>query len=180
MDDPIAKSAKKPVASAMERLRQRDQVASTYSVVVDREWAKEHLEVVEAIARAERLGEADPMLEARRAELEKRRGDAVVEFKFRHCSPVRYESLLNEYRPTAEQRQQAEGMPASAQPRWAPGFRPALVAAVVVEPKLTEEEIVELFGEEGESILSPGEAMELFVAAIAASNNVPRFVPADL
>lgn len=183
MDDlaPIIESARRPAATAMERLRQRDQVANRYPVIIDREWAKERLEVVEAITRAKRTGGDPTDLEAKLAELEERKGEAVLEFTFRHCSPVRFESLLHEHRPTAEQREEAKGLPANLQPRWAPSFRPALVAEVLIEPKLSPEEIGELFGEGGNgSVLSPAEAMELFSAAMAASNNVPRFETIEL
>lgn len=182
MDDlaPIIESARQPAVSAMERLRQRDQVANRYPVIIDREWAKERLEVVEAITRAKRTGGNASDLEARLAELEERRGEAVLEFTFRHCSPVRYETLLHEHRPTAEQREEAKGQPANLQPRWAPSFRPALVEEVLIEPKFSREEIGELFGEGAEqSILSPAEAMELFSAAMAASNIVARFETAE-
>ena len=120
-------------------------------------------------------------LEKRKAKLEARKGDAVLEFRFRHCSPVRYETLLSEYRPTEEMRQEAAGQPNRVQPMWRPEFRPAFVEEVLLDPKLTRAEIDELFMPTTEDApLSPAEASELFSAALLASNTVIRFEPRDL
>lgn len=177
----VADTARPAAASAIDRLRNRDRIASTYIVVTDREWAEEMLKTREELkalstfltnkANKDRYAE----LEGRLAELESRKGDAVVEFKFRFCSPVRYEKLLSANRPTDEQREQAKAEGGRA-PNWAPTFRPALISEVLAEPQLSEEEVTALFGDEqGDSLLSPAEAMELFTTALMASNSVPRF-----
>lgn len=185
----IADTARPAARSAIERLRTRDEVAGTYPVVIDREWAAEMLAVSEklagfglAVGNKSRQAEV-ATLEARKAELEERKVDAIIEFKFRHCSPVRFEDLLSKHRPTDEQREQAK-LPGQVAPRWAASFRPAFVAEVLISPVLTGDEVLELFGEDtivtedgvtDRSLLSPGEAAELFTAAMIASNNVARF-----
>ena len=176
----IADSARPAAASAMARLRSRGQVAGTYTVVLDRDWAREHLEVTEALERAKRLGSSAAELEQRKAALDAGRAEAVLEFQFRHCSPVRYETLLSEYRPTEEMRQEAAGRPGGQQPMWRPDFRPAFVEEVLIDPPLTRAEIDELFMSSDSAPISPAEASELFAAALMASNTVIRFEPRDL
>lgn len=172
----IATSAQLPVEQALERLRNRDRCAATYTLVLDREWAKEHFEACEALALAHRVGRAERITECEeaKAKLADRRAEAVMEFGFRHCSPVRYESLLAAHRPTEEQRQEAKELPSTQQPRWAPSFRPAFVAETLLFPVMTAEEVETLF--DGD-LLSPAEAAELFMTALVASNQVTRFEP---
>jgi len=181
MEDPNTTAARPAASSALERLRNRDKVVGSYTVVLKPEWADERVAVLtelESLANHLTNKQAKArhdQLTARLAELEEQRGDAVLEFKFRHCSPVRYETLLSEHRPTDDQREQAKGMGRQS-PNWAPSFRPAFIHEVLVEPELTEEVCYELFGEASEhSLLTPGEAAELFTAALMASNTVRRF-----
>lgn len=178
-------AAKEPVGRAIDRLRNRDKVAGTYTVVLDREWAAARLEAVEELSVLTPIGKPTPEQQARIDELhndiwllDQRRSEAVIEFKFRHCSPVRYEQLLSDHRPSDEQRKQAAEM-GSRVPTFAPSFRPAFVHEVLLEPAMNIEEITELFGEtpggDVHGLLNNGEAAELFTAAMVASNNVPRF-----
>ena len=171
--------------SPIDRLRGRGQVAGSYPVVIDRDWAAAMLRVTEEITSSNLLGigskatvKTTDRLKVEKQDLEARRGEAVIEFRFRHCSPLRYERMLSEHRPTDEQREEAKANGMGAAPRWSTGFRPAFVHEVLIEPILSREEVDELFGEGVEqSILTPGEAAELFTAALVASNNVARFEP---
>ena len=175
----IVESARVPTLNAMERLRQRDKVASTYSLVLDREWAKAHMDACLELERAKRGDNFEEIAAAElaKAELAGQREGAVLEFQFRHCSPVRYETLMSDHRPTEKMREETKGQPLSAQPRWAPTFRPAFIMETLISPILIAEEIEELFDPPPElaAILSPAEAAELFMAALMASNSVTRF-----
>ena len=176
MEDIIVETARPAAATAIERLRNRNKVAGTYLVALDREWAEEMRKVRADMDRLSTFtSNADAKrqfkeAEARKAELEERRGDAVLEFKFRHCSPVRYDTLVAAHRPTKEQLEKDPKL------TFSPSFRPALLAEVLIEPALTLEEINEMFGEgdSEDSLLSPAEAASLFSAALIASNSVTR------
>ena len=175
MEDTLVEAARPAAASAISRLRNRNKVAGTYSVALDREWVEEIRKVKEELDRARSgilsTAKSDlKALEARLAALEERRGEAVLEFKFRHCSPVRYDTLIAGHRPDEEQ------LKKDPKAMWQPSFRPAFVEEVLIEPELTHDEILELFGEDkaGSSLLSPAEAASLFSAALIASNSAPR------
>lgn len=96
----------------------------------------ENLAVVE-----QQLAEAEAVL----AEVESRRGPAVIEFELLGLSSYEYDLLLKEHKPTPEQRKAAslEGQV----PMWnTETFPAALVAACVVGPtKLTADQVARMF-----------------------------------
>jgi len=67
--------------------------------------------------------------------------DAIVEFTFRSIGRAAYDALANAHQPTALQRAQAKAL-GMGEIMWnTETFPPALVAASLVEPKLSAEEV---------------------------------------
>lgn len=95
---------------------------------------------------AAQLLEAEAELEAMEKQLEEAEG--VAWFKFRGIGRAAYEALVDRHPPTGEQRTKAkaQGMDAIA---WNPdSFPPALVAACLVEPALSADEVKMLWADE--------------------------------
>lgn len=89
------------------------------------------------------LLDADRALEEVRQRLEDE--GAVAYFKFRGIGRAAYEALVDRHPPTAEQRSQAKSKGLDGQ-AWNPDTLPqALVAACLVEPKLSADEVDQLW-----------------------------------
>lgn len=110
------------------------------------------------------LVDAKNKLEELRSEME----DNVVVFVFRAIGRPAFEDLTAEHPPTKKQKDEAEKKGAE-EPAWnSETFPPALVAAALVEPKLTEEEVLEIWNSDN---WNDAELMALFLAAFNVNQN---------
>lgn len=132
-------------------------LTKTVPIVLDPDLAEEYQEARQArdlvAARASvvkddtemafQLLEADQKLAELRRRMEEE--DAVVLFRFRGIGRARFEAMVDHHQPTAEQRAKAKTQGYSTL-SWNPEtFPPALVAACLVEPDLTEAQVAELW-----------------------------------
>jgi hypothetical protein len=148
----------------LRQLRSRSEEAGRYELVVDSEWADRLAKVYAELGRdPSRARKAE--LEAEAAELEARKGEAVVTFTFRRLPPEQYEALLAKHPPSAEQRKEEDAAktPPMMRSTWNPEtFQPAAILATVITPELDEAAVKELHT----SILSHAEWAQLFNAAM--------------
>lgn len=123
------------VAGALERAEEALDRARA-----DREARPDDVESAEAFETAQREVEA-----AREVA-----DSSVAEFVFRAVGQSRYDELLAAHPPTpAHQAQQRRHVPEAPPLEWNPDtFPPALVAACLVEPALTEEQVADLWASE--------------------------------
>lgn len=182
-------------ATAQERKRP---VVVTETIVLDQQWAEKAAEARNEVQRLENrvatlrrfadaavapeqidayTSQADDVeveLEAAKekvAEFRAQQAEYVIQFKFRSMSPREYDGLVKRHRPTAEQRQEAKRNNEQA-PGWnIDTFPPALVAACLLEPAWTADEI-ELLYDPG-SAWNPAELFALFQAAQRSVNAKP-------
>lgn len=144
-------------------------------VVLDHKWAdaldEARLAVVRARAQAAARGEdssEDEAVQAALADVEgllAEQGDAVVTFRLEAIGRPRYRRLLDAHQPTTAQRQEAKRN-GNLQPQWNEDtFPPALVAACLVEPHLSEAEVRQLFESDA---WTSGEIARLFTGAMQA------------
>lgn len=91
----------------------------------------------------------------------------LVEFVFKAVPRDVFEQLLNDSPPTKEQVKRAEEA-GEDEPDWNPDtFMPALVAASMISPEITEEEAFDMFSDPNWNL---AELTTLFMAALSASN----------
>ena len=106
------------------------------------------------------LDEADEELE----ELESRRESSVIEFRLAGLNPHVYEEVVQANQPSAKQRREFSERGDTLM--WNPDtFPSALVAACLLDPKLTAEEVAEL--EQFENWLA-ADSQSLFEGAMSA------------
>lgn len=145
-------------------LSRKRPVRKTVTVVLDPELAEDHEEASRAVRVAEVRAEARPsdteaqaqLWEAQEAlrQVEVRLTDeeAVASFTFRSIGRAAYDALVDRFPATAEQRQKAKAqgiLDAGGVLGWNPEtFPPALVAACLVEPKLSEDEVAAVWASE--------------------------------
>lgn len=90
----------------------------------------------------------------------------VVEFVFRSIGRSRYEEIFEECSPTEKQKQEA-ARKGEEEPQWNEDTFPASVmAASIVEPEMTEEEVFEMWESED---WNQAELTSLFLAALTAN-----------
>jgi hypothetical protein len=144
-------------------------------VVLDQKWADQLDEarhaVVRARAQAASRGEESAEDEAvQEAEADVQallagQGDAIVTFRLEAIGRPRYRRLLDAHQPTVAQRQEAKKA-GLLQPQWnEETFPPALVAACLAEPHLTEAQVKEIFESDK---WTTGEIARLFTGAMQA------------
>ncbi len=74
--------------------------------------------------------------------------DAIAHFTFRGIGRAAYDALVDAHQPTPAHRAKAKSL-GMGEIAWNPDtFPPALVAACLVEPKLTPDEMVALWGDD--------------------------------
>lgn len=95
---------------------------------------------------AAQLLDADRRLEELRQQLED--ADAIAYFTFRGIGRARYEALVDKHPPTLEQRTKAKATGMGELAWNHDTFPPALVAACVTEPAMTEEQVAQLWASE--------------------------------
>jgi hypothetical protein len=89
-----------------------------------------------------------------------------IEFIFRSVGRRRYEEIFEECPPTAKQKQDAVKA-GEDEPQWNPEtFPPAIIAASVVEPEMTEEDVYDMWESED---WNQAELTSLFLAALTVN-----------
>lgn len=137
---------KKPLTKTVAAVLDPDLAEVYEEARRDRDMAHARHQVRDDAESAAQLLDADRRLEELRQQLEDE--EAVAYFKFRGIGRARYEALVDRHQPTENQRTKAKasGMGEIA---WNHDtFPPALVAACLVDPPLTEEEVAQLWASE--------------------------------
>lgn len=162
-------------------LSRKKPVTRTVWVCLDPELAERHEELrkardvaaLRAGARADdsdaqaRLWEAEAALERAQAELDE--GDVMVSFTFRSIGRAAYDALVNAHPPTPAQRAQAKSLGQDTNINLET-FPPALVAACLVEPKLSVDEAQALWRDDN---WNQAELTKLFNGAFAVNSTSP-------
>ena len=177
-------------SDTLARLRARSQEAGRFVLATDPEWAEKlgaayrKVRTLEGDAPDAALADQLAAAKTDLAQLEELAGDKVIVFRFRRMGKPEYEELLAKHPATAEQRktQDENNVPAYMRKVWdEETFEPDLVARVLIDPKLSLEEVVELLRPQGEEpLLSMGEARDLVQAAMAAAMSLPPTLPEGL
>lgn len=170
---PSEEYATKQTGSAMARLREKKKAVSrTVAIICDYEVADRYQAAVKRLQDAHRAAErskddrtalaavadAEEALEALSDEAE----EASEDFTFRGIGRQGFERLIDTHEPTKDQR--AKARKENAEIQWNPEtFPQALVAASLVEPDLTEEEVHEIWDSDE---WNQAELLELFSAAL--------------
>lgn len=123
-------------------------------LVLDQEVGDEYDKVLKELKMQEAVQARRPSLETeesieelkgRLEELEAELEAVTVVFKFRSIGGDRVDALIEEHPPTAKQRKKAEGKE-GGEPSWNPEtFPQALVAACVVDPELSLEDVQDMW-----------------------------------
>ena len=156
-----------------ESIQKAKKVATkTVPLVIDPEWGEAYGRAKKTAALAQTRLDKSPSDVALRAAaeeadeavavLEKDRSKKVVEFTFRALSGDEYDAVVTAHQPTAKQRAEANKSGGTLQ--WDPDtFPPALVAAALVEPELSDEEVAQLYASDQ---WNPAEVQQLFQGAL--------------
>ena len=163
----------KKSGSAMARLREKKKAVSrTVPIICDYEVADRYQAASQKLQEAQRallkdpesqealdaVEDAEEALEA----LEDEAKEASEDFTFRGIGRQGFEALIDSHEPTADQRKKARKDGDEVQ--WNPDtFPQALVAASLVDPDLTEEEVQEIWDSPD---WNQAELLELFAAAL--------------
>lgn len=100
----------------------------------------------------------------------------AVKFKFKALGRRRYQELLDDNKPTDEQRAEARRLAEAigeedGELGWNPDtFPDQLIAKCLIEPELSKEEILNILGDDN---WSTAEVLLLFNTAMGANSNVP-------
>jgi hypothetical protein len=179
-------------SDTLARLRARSVEAGRFVLATDPQWAEK---LGAAYRKVHTLGPegggdetlTDQLAQAKNelAALEASAGDNVVIFRFRRMGKPEYEELLARHPATAEQRkvQDENNVPPYMRKVWnEETFEPDLVQRVLIEPKLSLEEVCEMLRPDvtAEPILSMGEARDLVQAAMSAAMSLPPAIPEEL
>jgi hypothetical protein len=166
---PAPAPLKKP--PTFDRLKKKQPLERKVTIALVQESLDAYDAATNALERARLLGEEDriPDLETEVAEAKARLVEDSIELKFRSIGRKNYDALLEAHPPTPEQIKEfqeanadKEGNPGKGQPPYnVDTFAPALVAASLAEPELSEEQVQELFDE-----WNATELAELWVAAL--------------
>jgi hypothetical protein len=146
-------SAARPVPT-YDHLRARQQRAESLFLIDDTDLRDEYQRAQTVLNVASIGTDADEIKQARTAvhevEAKLRTSPDVVELKFRGISDGRLKRImrLKECLPTPEQVEQADSN-GDGQPLYNPDeFLPRVVAATLIEPRLTVEQVKALFGDD--------------------------------
>ena len=142
-------------------------------VALDNEAADDFNNIALAYREAEQAFSEDPGNKALKADHDEKKAaydealanssDIVVEFQFRSIGRHKFEELITNSPPTPKQKQQAL-KDNEDEPAWNPDtFMPGLLAASIVTPEISEEEMFELWDSEDWNM---AELMSLFLAAL--------------
>lgn len=175
-------------SDTLARLRARSTEAGKFVLPLDPVWADKITEAYGALRRADliddkyekrqRVAEAQATID----ELTEQAGEAVVVFRFCRLSRGQYDELVSRNPPTAEQRKEDDDKPWGQRRVFdIDAFGPDLLNTVLIDPKLTLDEVRGMLnGTDDEVLLAKGEAEALLGAAMAAALSQPRTVPPDL
>lgn len=153
--------------ATLDHLLKKDAVEQRVTIVTSAE-AQERLE--SALAALDISDEAS--LPAARDELEAARSavdEATVTVRLRSMGRLAYERLLDAHPAPPEQIAAAKAKGETPMPYNADTFPPALIAASMVEPELSEADARQLWDE-----WNGGEASELFMAALTVNTSRRR------
>lgn len=168
----------RPRPATADHLRKKQAPTAQWFVVVDPDTVavaeKAQKALFDAEVRAAHIGDdgdREAFLgpyrdEAARLEAECVEGEAVVVLRLRGLSRARYDRLVKEHPPTAEQIADAEEAGEPRPPYDADGFAAALIAACCVEPKLSAAEWADMFGDD-DGVWTSGEQMQLVTMAMS-------------
>lgn len=142
-------------------------------VALDNEAADEFNQIATTYRDAEQAFQENPGNKATKAEYEiakaaydaalENSSDIVVEFVFRSIGRHKFEELIANSPATDKQKKQAM-KDGEEEPAWNPDtFMPGLLAASIVTPEISEEEMFELWDSEDWNM---AELMALFLAAL--------------
>ena len=107
-------------------------------------------------------------LEEAFSEIELKAEESTVEFVFRSIGRAKFDEVMESCPPTDEQSKDAK-LKGEDAPIWnGETFPPALVAAAIVDPELTEEQVFEIW--EGED-WNHAEVLSLFMAALEVNQS---------
>lgn len=158
-------------SDAFTQLRNRSKIGAYAEIILDYEWREK---LKEAEDKASALTATEDDRNAHEALL-RLRPLKTQRWAFRRLSARAYEALIRAHPPTAEQK--AAGGQGMFAPTFNPDtFVPALVAAALVEPRLTAEQVAALWEDDEDALLSSGELVDLGSAAIQAQRR-PAPIP---
>lgn len=144
-------------ATAADLLQRKTAASRTIEICLDgaiaEQWYEAEQELIEAKNAVRALGSDENKKRLEDAEerietLRPARDEATVELRFRSIGRQAYENLILEHPPTEKNKREAKrlGIP---EPTFNPDtFPPAIIAASLVEPEMSEESVEELFNSE--------------------------------
>lgn len=175
-EDTETTDAKKTVLSYKDLKKRKKPMIRRVPIALDGEMADEFNDKVAELSEAEASLQQDPRdpllrrevakLKAEVDELREEMGANVAEFVFRSVGRRKYEELVENCPATKKQitDAQKEGVDV---PGWNPEtFPPTLIAAALVEPEFTEEEVFEIWESDD---WNQAELVTLFMAAMAVN-----------
>lgn len=139
--------------ATFDHLKSKQRLERTVKVYLDQDAVDEYESALRGVETAptDRKAAADQRLAEAQAKLD----ETTVTLRFQQIGRKTYDALLREHPPRDNDPDDKDA------PYHSETFAPALVAASCVEPKMTEEQVVELFEEWNTS-----ELMDLFMAAM--------------
>lgn len=172
----MSDDVKKPLSYKDIKKRKKPMIRRV-PIAMDGEKADEFNDKVSALSDAEARLRDDPRdkalireVDTLKAEVEEFREeikDDVVDFVFRSVGRKRYEDLVQGCPPTKKQIADARKEGADGDLGWNPEtFPPTLIAAALVEPEMTEEEVFEIWESDD---WNQAELVTLFMAAMAVN-----------
>jgi len=179
-------------SGTLDRLRARSVVAGQFVLPLDPTWAEKVISASNALRTLETYGDPDDPERSRRVAEAKAELDALTSnvegetmvFKFRRLSRAAYDAIVSRNPATAEQIAKAKEDTGRVVIWNAETFPIDLLRTVLIEPKMTPEEIsVMLNGSDDpdeEPMLSKGEAESILAAAMNTALSVPPTLPAAL
>lgn len=172
----MSDDVKKKILTAKDVKKRKKPMIRRVPVAMDGEKADEFNAAVSAVQEAKERQAEEPRnshiaaelfeLEERVKELREEMEDDVVDFVFRSVGRRRYEELVEECPPSKKQIADAkrEGVDA---PGWNPDtFPPTLIAAALIEPEYTYDEVFEIWESED---WNQAELVTLFMSAMAVN-----------
>jgi hypothetical protein len=172
----VSTGAAKTVLSYKELKKRKKPMIRRVPIALDGEKADEFNEKVAALSDAEDRLKQSPRerellsevatLRNEVSDLRDEMGDLVVEFVFRSVGRRKYEDLVDSCPPSKKQLAEAQKDGTDA-PGWnQESFPPTLIAAALVEPELSEEEVFEIWESDD---WNQAELVTLFMAAMAVN-----------
>lgn len=164
---PVMAPLKRP--ATFDHLKKKQPLERKVTIALSQEALDAYDEASDSLERAKLLDEPTEALEEALKAARGTLAEESVVLTFRSIGRKAYDSLVDTYPPTAEQIREfqednpdREGNPGKGKPPYdIDHFAPALVAASCVDPRMTIEEVDELFAE-----WNAVEVAELWVAAL--------------